>query len=104
MTENSPAEAPEAPEAPEDREWLPSEPYSWPQLNHRLAEIVASKPKGYRYNKQQPTGVCSYWHKANDTPDCLLGQLLFNLGVPSTLLRVCDLSPKGGTIGNVASY
>jgi hypothetical protein len=97
MTENSSAETAERPS------WLPTQPYSWPRVAPRLAEIVASKPEGYSYIRPIATGGCSYWHQAEGTPGCLIGQLMFNLGVPSTLLRVCDLSPQGGTISTVTS-
>src|SRR5688500_5383067 len=98
MTENSPAETPERPS------WLPARPYDWPEIVQRLTEIVASKPPGHCYVRATGATGCSYWHSDTEEPGCIVGVLMYKLGVPVETLKMCDSSSKGGTIGNTAQY
>jgi hypothetical protein len=58
---------------------------------HRaVKEAVKAKGEDYVYADPDPQGSCSYVH--GDTPGCIVGHALHNLGVSIDLLRAMDCS------------
>ena len=91
-----------------ERPWVPERPYTYDDISPNLAQIVKSKPAGYKYEKWinfHGDAVCAYWHA--DAPDgeegvpgCLIGQLLYLLKVPREMLIACN-GCDGGSLSSV---
>jgi hypothetical protein len=58
------------------------------QLAAEVRRIAAERPGDVYVRPFEKDAGCYYWHRTK--PGCIVGQALFNLGVPGEKLAVCD--------------
>lgn len=84
-------------------DWFPAEPYRYWELYLGLAQIVNSKPEGYKYGGYGTTTAkaCLYWHPDDSEPGCIIGHLLAQLGAPADFLTACDAATRSSGLDNL---
>ena len=65
---------------------MTSTPFTHEQLVHEVRKLADERPN-FIYSPPEGDSYCQYWHDATDTPGCIFGHALANLGVDVSSIK-----------------